>query len=61
MTPAEFKSVRLAMGYNTTQLAEALGLRQHGKRTIERIESGSVVTGPMALAMAKLLDDARSR
>lgn len=58
MTKEEFKRARKLLGYNTTQMASALGLAANGSRTIERIETGANITGPMRLAVLKLLDDA---
>jgi DNA-binding XRE family transcriptional regulator len=58
MTKTEFREIRRALGMNTTQLAECLGLGRHGYRTIERIEAGANITGPMRLAMLKLMDGA---
>lgn len=62
MTTDEFIAARLALGYSRPELAVALGLRgDHSVKTIERIEGGSNITGPMALAMQKLLDDAGAK
>ena len=58
MTTAEFKRARKALRMTRPQLAAALGLGKHGDRTILRIEQGANITGPMRLAMQKLLDDA---
>jgi DNA-binding XRE family transcriptional regulator len=59
MQTAEFKRARKQLGYNPEQMARALGLGKHGKRTIERIEAGGTITGPMALAVEHLtLQDA---
>jgi transcriptional regulator with XRE-family HTH domain len=58
MDGLQVKKHRKALGYNTQQFANALGLRANGYRTIERIEAGGTVTGPMRLAVMKLLDDA---
>lgn len=58
MTTGEFKAARKSLRLTTTALASALGLASNGYRTIERIEAGGKITGPMALAMQKLLDDA---
>lgn len=55
MTTAEFKEARKTLGMTTVGFAAALGLGRHGKRTIERIEAGANITGPMALAVAHLL------
>ncbi len=57
MTPTEFKESRLTLGLTKIELAEALGLGANGWRTVLRIEQGSRVTGPMRLAVLKLLDD----
>lgn len=57
MTDSEFKSARLTLGLTKIEMAEALGLGANGWRTILRIEQGSRVTGPMRLAVLKLLDD----
>jgi DNA-binding XRE family transcriptional regulator len=58
MTAAEFKRARETLGYTPQQMAAALGLATHGKRTIQRIENeGATITGPMSLAVQKLLDD----
>lgn len=58
MNTAEFKRARKKLAMNTAEFAAALGLGKHGSRTIERIEAGANITGPMALAVQKLLDDA---
>lgn len=55
MTPAEFKSARKKMGMTQQNLADALGLGKNGARTVQRIEAGGIVTGPMSLAIANLL------
>lgn len=57
MTTAEFQAARQKLGMTHEQMAAALGLRAHGSRTIRRIEAGGLITGPMALAVAKLMDD----
>lgn len=57
MTKDEFKSARKSMALNTAEMARALGLGPNGYRTIERIEAGANITGPMSLAVQKLLDD----
>ena len=54
MTSAEFKSVRKALGLTQQGLSDALGLGKNGARTIQRIEAGAPITGPMALAMQAL-------
>lgn len=59
MTTGEFKRARQSLGFTSAQFAAALGLAKNGSRTIERIEAGANITGPMALAVQKLLDDAR--
>lgn len=56
MTSAEFKRAREAMGMSRAQLAAALGLAN--SRQIQRIENGSIITGPMGLAMQHLLQNA---
>ncbi len=56
MTAAEFKQARQTLGYNPAEMAAALGLGKHGARTIYRIEAGANVSGPMRLAVARLLD-----
>lgn len=59
MTTEEFKRARKLLGYTGVQMARALGLSPtNGERTIERIEAGATITGPMRLAVLKLLDDA---
>lgn len=58
MTTEEFIAARHAMGLSRPQLAVALGLKgDHSVKTIERIEGGGPITGPMSLAMQKLLSD----
>ena len=57
MTSAEFKQARKDLGLTAKALSAVLGLGVHGSRTVQRIEAGGVVTGPMSLAMQKLLDD----
>ena len=58
MTPTEFKQSRHSLGFTAEQMARALGLGKNGERTVYRIEAGGNVTGPMSLAVRKLLDDA---
>jgi len=58
MDGAQVKRSRKLLGLSTAQFADALGLRANGYRTIERIEAGASVTGPMRLAIMKLMDDA---
>jgi len=55
MTSAQFKAARKKLGMNTAEFAAALGLRANGYRTIERIEAGGKITGPMELAILHLL------
>lgn len=55
MTPAEFKSARKSLSLTGAAMARALGLGKNGARTIERIEAGGTITGPMALAVKHLL------
>lgn len=55
MTPTEFKAARKTLGFTGERMATALGLGKNGIRTVQRIEAGGVVTGPMALAIAYLL------
>ena len=62
MTTEEFIAARHALGYTRPEMAVALGLKgDHSVKTIERIEAGSTITGPMALAVQKLLDDMRMK
>lgn len=58
MTTAEFRHARQTLGMTAEQMASALGLRSYGARTVRRIEAGALITGPMGLAVQKLLDDA---
>lgn len=59
MTTDEFVEARRKLGYSRPEMAVALGLKgDHAARTIERIEAGGSITGPMSLAVQKLLDDA---
>ncbi len=61
MTCDEFRAARMQLGMSRPELAVALGLKgDHCVKTIERIEAGSSVTGPMALAVRKLLDDTKA-
>lgn len=57
MDATEFKKIRDFLGYSQAELARALGLSFSGARTIQRIEAGAPISGPMALAMQKLRDD----
>ena len=61
MTKDEAKLIRKTLGYSTAEMARALGLGRYGSRTIERIEAGAPITGPMALAIQKLRDDQLNR
>ncbi len=62
MTTNEFIAARQGLGLTRPELAVALGLKgESSVRTIERIEAGANITGPMALAVQKLLDDHRRR
>ncbi len=55
MTTEEFIAARQALGYSRPEMAVALGLKgDHSVKTIERIENGSIITGPMALAVQHL-------
>lgn len=61
MTSDEFLAARKTLGLSRPELAVALGLKgDHCVKTIERIEGGATVTGPMALAIQKLLGDHQS-
>lgn len=60
MTSSEFRSIRERLGLSPAKLAAALGLAKNGVRTVQRIEAGAPITGPMALAMKKLDEDARA-
>ncbi len=58
MTTQDFIAARQTLGYTRPEMAVALGLKgEHSVKTIERIEGGANITGPMALAVQKLLDD----
>lgn len=57
MDTEEFKAIRRRLGLSQTELAAELGLGENGSRTVQRIEKGAAITGPMALAMRKLSDD----
>ena len=61
MNTAEFQRARHTLGMTKPQMAAALGLGKNGWRTILRIEQGANITGPMGLAVQKLLDDDRKR
>lgn len=56
MTGPEFRQLRLGLGLSQNELARALGILSG--RTIQRIEKGEEVRGPLALAIRKLVDDA---
>lgn len=59
MNTEQFIAARQKLGYSRPEMAVALGLKgDHSVKTIERIEAGANITGPMALAVQKLLDDA---
>lgn len=61
MTTDQFIAARKALGYTRPELAVALGLKgEHSVKTIERLETGANISGPMALAVQKLLDDSRA-
>lgn len=56
MTTEDFKRARKLLGMTGTQMARALGLSPtNGERTIERIEAGGNITGPMQHAVHRLL------
>lgn len=55
MTNDEFKQARKTLNMTGEQIARELGLGAHGVRTIERIEAGGTITGPMSLAVKHLL------
>lgn len=58
MTTEEFKAARKTLGLTRPEMAVALGLKgDHSVRTIERLESGGNITGPMALAVKHLLSE----
>jgi transcriptional regulator with XRE-family HTH domain len=57
MTTDEFRAIRQRLGLSQVALAERLGLGANGARTVQRIEGGAPITGPMALAMQKLDGD----
>lgn len=54
MTPAEFKLARESIGATRREFASMLGLGKNGVRTVERIEAGATITGPMALAVRSI-------
>lgn len=54
MTADEFRAIRKRLGLSQAMLAERLGLGANGARTVQRIEKGALITGPMALAIQKL-------
>lgn len=57
MTSGQFKAIRQRLGLSQIALADRLGLGANGARTVQRIEAGAPITGPMALAMQKLDED----
>ena len=58
MDTKEFIDARLEMGLTRFELAHALGLRSDD--AVNSIERGGRITGPMSLAMQKLLGDKRA-
>lgn len=57
MDTQEFIAARKQMGLSRPEMAVKLGLRgDHSVRAIETIEDGGTITGPMALAVERLLD-----
>ncbi len=56
MNTDQFKRARSKLGVKPAEFAAMLGLGRHGKRTVQRIEAGANITGPMALAVQHLLD-----
>lgn len=55
MTPADFASLRRAMGHTQHSLAVALRMGKHGWQTISGWENGKApIPGPVALAMEHL-------
>lgn len=62
MTTEEFRAARKALGMTRPEMAVALGLKgEHSVRTIERLETGGNITGPMALAVQHLLTTNKGR
>jgi transcriptional regulator with XRE-family HTH domain len=55
MNGQEFRELRRKLGLSQNELARALGIMSG--RTIQRIEAGDEVRGPLALAIQKLADD----
>lgn len=59
MTNEEFKAARETLGYNRFEMAVALRMRgDKSVDAIRRMEENGTITGPMSLAVQKLLDDA---
>lgn len=58
MNGREFKALRQELGLSQNELARALGILSG--RTIQRIEKGDEVRGPLALAIRKLADDKKA-
>jgi transcriptional regulator with XRE-family HTH domain len=56
MTAQEFLSIRKYLGLSQRELSDRLGLGEHGNRTVQRIEKGATISGPMSLAMERLRD-----
>lgn len=58
MNANDFIAARKQLGLSRPEMAVALRLRgDFSVKTIERIENGAPITGPMSLAVEKLLDD----
>lgn len=52
MTPDEIKEARQRLGLSQRELADSLGLKSDGGRTVRRWEGGEVeITGPAQLAI----------
>jgi len=58
MTTEEFIAARKTLGYTRPEMVVALRMKgENAVRAIEQMESGGTITGPMSLAVQKLLDD----
>jgi DNA-binding transcriptional regulator YiaG len=55
MTPDQFRSARLALGFSQKQLAETLGMGENGSRSVRRWEQGDIPVNPIAAYCINLM------
>lgn len=60
MTTEDFIAARRTLGMTRPEMAVALGLKgENSVNTIERMENGASISGPMSLAVQHLLQNRR--